>query len=276
MERNEQQIKSHLQRISDILLINGGFLDNPGLYTGEMGIVLFFSHYYGFTKNDLYLECSFNLIEKIQNRIHQDTPINYKQGLAGIGAAVEYLTQNGYIEADTDDILDEFDNRIFFTCNLSYLPIDLIMDIGYYVIWRISGVSSKKGLIQQSVLPPIIKVMSEWSTKNKLTLHPTVSFFKEIASDEDLITKNGSSIVPVWLHFCCKNSPYGLNAKSHESILKKFSNTDSINMKSIDLGIQNGLAGLGLTLLTELDGDDTWTALFPNDLISIKYEPLPL
>ena len=52
MEQNEQQIKSHLQRISSILLINGGFLDNPGLYTGETGLAVFF-FWHGFkTEHD--------------------------------------------------------------------------------------------------------------------------------------------------------------------------------------------------------------------------------
>ena len=44
MIQNEQFIYSYLQRISNILLINGGFLDKPGLFAGEIGIVLFFFH----------------------------------------------------------------------------------------------------------------------------------------------------------------------------------------------------------------------------------------
>ena len=91
MEQNEQQNKSYLQRIANILLMNGGFLGNPGLYTGEMGLVLFFLRYVRFTQNKLYKEYSAGLIEKIQDRIHQETPINYKQGLAGVGSAVECL-----------------------------------------------------------------------------------------------------------------------------------------------------------------------------------------
>ena len=38
---HKKQIKSYLQ-ISNILLINGGFLDNPVLYLGEAGLILFF------------------------------------------------------------------------------------------------------------------------------------------------------------------------------------------------------------------------------------------
>jgi len=72
-------------------------LGNPGLYSGEMGLVLFFYRYSRFSQNDLYSEYCFDLIEKIQNRIHQETPIDYKHGLTGIGSAFENLVQNGFL-----------------------------------------------------------------------------------------------------------------------------------------------------------------------------------
>ena len=52
MEKNEQ-LNSYIRRIADILMINGGFLVNPGLYTGEMGLVLFFFHYADYTREIL-------------------------------------------------------------------------------------------------------------------------------------------------------------------------------------------------------------------------------
>ena len=79
-------------------------------------------------------------IEKIQNRIHQETPINYKHGLAGIGATIEYLVQEGYIEADTDDIPENIDDRLFSLNDLFQIvhihgnnqpePFTLYTDVG--------------------------------------------------------------------------------------------------------------------------------------------------
>ena len=40
MKSNISEIQSSLQQISDVLLINGGLLCNPGLYAGDMGLVL--------------------------------------------------------------------------------------------------------------------------------------------------------------------------------------------------------------------------------------------
>ncbi len=169
MRLNEQDIKSHLQQISDILLINGGFLCNPGLYSGEMGLVLFFSHYSRYTQNDLYLDYSYGLMEKIQNRMHRKTPIDYEKGLAGIGSAVEYLVQNNFFETDTDEILEDFDKRLFLSYQIEHLPIEDILDIGRYTLWKLSGNTQQKDTIIHNILPQIINVMEEWYSSQELT-----------------------------------------------------------------------------------------------------------
>lgn len=38
----EVRIKNLLQRISNFLLLNVGFIDNPGLLNGKIGIAMFF------------------------------------------------------------------------------------------------------------------------------------------------------------------------------------------------------------------------------------------
>ena len=175
MEHRKPNIQFALQRISNILLLNGGFLNNPGLFTGETGLILFFARYARYAQNNLYLDYAYSLMGKTQNRMHQDTPINYKQGLTGIGSAIEYLVQNNFFEADTDEVLEDFDRRIFYTYNLSGLLIEEIMDIGYYATWRLSGNSAKKDSIRQTILPAIE------------------------------ITMRNQSITPVWHQLCRKN-----------------------------------------------------------------------
>jgi len=69
----------------------------------------------------LYSDYSFDLIEKIQNRIHEKAPIDYQQGLTGIGVAFEFMVQNGFIDADTDDLLEDFDKQLFSTLRLALL-----------------------------------------------------------------------------------------------------------------------------------------------------------
>ena len=238
MERREQDARLILRQISDVLLINGGFLNNPGLYSGEMGLVLFFTRYARFTQNDIYLDYAYCMVDKIQRRIHQDTPVNYKHGLTGIGSVIEYLVQYSFFEADTDEILEDFDKRIYFTYNIPYLPVEDMIDIWYYIQWRMSGNSMQQDKIRQFILPQIEKAMHH------------------------------HSIDPAMLPFNRKAIPAGFEEKTYDRFLDAFSappqegNLNS-NFWNSELGLQNGLAGWGLSLLTEIDGDNTWFSLLP-------------
>jgi len=238
MQLDEQQIKTVLQRISNILLINGGFLNNLGLFTGEMGLVLFFFRYARFNQNSLYADYSYDLIEKIQSRIHQETPINYEEGLTGIGSAFEYLVQNGFVEADTDDILEVFDKRIFALNNLPFLPVEDIKGIGYYALWRMSGKSSSTKL----------------ATKKDRSLK---SSLKKIETFLNKKGENPNDIPTV------RNNLQLLDEKNYSRLLDQLSKKDGVKKSLVRLGIQNGFAGLGLALLSRLDGDNSWTSLFP-------------
>ena len=246
MRHNKNQIISFIKCISNILLINGGFLDSPGLYTGEMGLVLFFFRYAYFSKNELYKEYGFVLIEKIQNKIYQETPIDYKQGLTGIGSAIEYLVQKGYIDANTDEILEDFDARIFSIQDLPHTPIETMTSIGYYANWRMSGNSRKKDIIRQTILSQVERIL------------------------------HNHSIIPTRHLLYDKNHQDGVRTKTYCHFLELITNNDPFDINRLDLGFENGLAGLGMTLLSELDGDISWTSLFPNYFNSTQNESIPL
>jgi len=196
MEHKEDNINEILQQISDILLINGGFLYSPGLYDGEMGLVLFFTRYARYTQNGLYLDYAYDLIERTQNRIHHHIPISYKHGLAGIGSAIEYLVQNGFFKADTDEVLEEFDQRIFFRYNLPYLSIEEILDVGYYALWRLSGKSAKKDMIRQTILPQIEKTMQIHS------VHPSLLQMNRRSPPESFVDKTYNRSIDLLCNNC--------------------------------------------------------------------------
>jgi len=241
MNPDKQDIQLILQQVSDVLLMKGGFLSNPGLYSGEMGLVLFFARYARYTQNNVYLEHSYGLMDKLQSRIHRDSPINYKEGLSGIGSTIEYLVQNGFFEADTDEVLQDFDKRIFFTYNMPYLPINNIIDIGYYATWRMSGNSSKKDFIRQTVLPQIEKVVHDYFGTTQ------------------------------WFQLYRKTKPKILTEKTYGHCLELIAQN---NFWGKDMGLQNGLAGWGMSLLTELNDDDSWTSLLPDDFYNSKDESI--
>jgi len=254
MIQNEQSTKSYLHRIADILLINGGFLNNPGLFAGEMGLVLFFFRYGRYTGNELYKEYSFRLIDKLQNSIHEETTIDYKHGLAGIGSAIEYLVQKGYIDTDTDDVLEDFDKRIFFTYNLACLPVEKKVSIGYYAHWRIAGNSAKKDSILHTILTPIERMMHD---------HSMIPAWHRPLCDHNSLYSQ-TETYHHWLDYLSTKTNLAVSPLEGKNTVGNITLGEHAG-SPLHLGIRNGLAGLGLALLTELDGDNSWTALFPND-----------
>jgi len=262
MTQNEYKIKSYVQRISNILMTNGGFLDNPGLYTGEMGPVLFFFRYGRYTQNELFKEYAFKLTEKIQNSIPEDSPIDYKKGVTGICSTVEYLIQNGYFEGDSDDILGAFDDRLFSLQNLPRWSNEEVVSLAYYAIWRMSGNSSKKEVMRKTLLPEIVVIMEGWRTSQAFTC-PIIDVLKEVVNSGE----NGVAISyqrPSSHPLFCNDNPFVSRLQNSAQFMERILKDDFFKSNKLDFGFPEGLAAIGMELLTMLDGDTSWTALFPN------------
>lgn len=143
-----EKVKSQIwyQNIINSLLLNASFIDNIGLMHGKMGISICFYHLARQTKNKIYEDYAGELIDEIYEEITANTSVDFENGLAGIGWGIEYLVQNGFIDADTDEVLEEFDNWIFK--ELIYnTPNDInllngIIGLGVYFLKRIQNPAS--------------------------------------------------------------------------------------------------------------------------------------
>lgn len=100
------------QRLINALLLHSSFIDNLGLLNGKMGISIFFYHLARETGNSIYEDYAGELIDEIYDEISLNTPMDFANGLAGIGWGIEYLVQNHFIEADTVEVLEEIDKRL--------------------------------------------------------------------------------------------------------------------------------------------------------------------
>lgn len=101
-----------LTRIVRYLMINGSFVDNLGLLTGKMGIIVFFYHYSRYTNEAIYEEFASELLDEIYEDIHLDTPIGFSDGLCGIAWSILHLIENGFVDADPDEVLCNIDQAI--------------------------------------------------------------------------------------------------------------------------------------------------------------------
>ncbi len=101
-------VEERLEAISQLLLSALSGIDSIGLSQGRVGISLFFFGYYRLTGKRKYHDIGLAVFESIYLSINQvANDIYFSDGLSGISWAVEYLAQNGFIEPETDEILDE-------------------------------------------------------------------------------------------------------------------------------------------------------------------------
>ena len=135
---------SRQQRITNTLLLNASFIDNLGLMHGKMGIAIYFFHLARETKNQIYEDYAGELIDEIYEEISTTTPLDFENGLAGIGWGIEYLAQNGFIEADTDEVLETIENQLQSSWN-QFQGIGLLnglTGLGAYYLKRVQNPSS--------------------------------------------------------------------------------------------------------------------------------------
>lgn len=147
MKKTHPEQKDFLSSVSKHLIINASFLDDPGLYNGKMGIVLFFAHYAKWSGKEICNDFASKLLDEVYAQIHTDTPINFSKGLCGIGWGMEYLLQNDFLEGNSNDILAAIDEKVMERDPLRMQDAQFetgASGILYYVITRIISSSHPK------------------------------------------------------------------------------------------------------------------------------------
>lgn len=88
-----------------------------GLMHGITGLCIFFYHLARQTNNSDYEKIADDLLDKVFANLSNSAPGNFENGLVGIGWGIEYLVQNNFAEGNTDEILEEVDNKVFRALN---------------------------------------------------------------------------------------------------------------------------------------------------------------
>lgn len=115
MNYSNRHTELQLQRIANILLLNASFIENLGLLDGKIGIAIFFYHYSRYTGNEVFEHYADELIDEIYSQICKSSPIDFKNGMMGIGWGLWYLAHKEFIEANLDETLSEIDDKIFYS-----------------------------------------------------------------------------------------------------------------------------------------------------------------
>lgn len=104
--------KSELQKITDYLLLKSPFIQDIGLFHGQMGIVLALYLYADKYQDKLLQEYAWELFLQVHEKIHTDMPVGLEYGLAGIGYATTLLYKHGLVDCDLNDVLSAIDSKI--------------------------------------------------------------------------------------------------------------------------------------------------------------------
>ena len=104
----------YIKSVADMQVSNDSLFSSPGLWYGQMGSVIFLSHYAKYTGDMQYEEYAIDNLGLILEGISPESQAGFAHGIAGIGAGIEYLNRTGLIDVDTDMILEDVDHYIFY------------------------------------------------------------------------------------------------------------------------------------------------------------------
>ena len=130
----------HKNNLIECLEKNWISLKEDGLFHGRMGLVIFLFSYARYYQDSFYERVAEGMLDSILNNLNTQTPIDYADGLLGIGTAVQYLIQNKFVTGNSDEILLDLD--LLLDDIIDNNSIDLNLDIIgglHYLHFRILG-----------------------------------------------------------------------------------------------------------------------------------------
>jgi hypothetical protein len=272
-----EKIEKCLKNIADKIIKGRNMPYFPGLLHGKVGIAVFLCHYASHTQNDMCREFAYDLITEAGEQLHEKSPVNYAYGLSGIGTAIEYLVQNNYMEADTDEILEDIDFILsrFLIDYSSLSSFSQILDTGKYFSYRVHNTRKEKE-INRNMERVMIFIEMQFMRAPVVScqVYGLLNAFRDVSE---------KAVALLDTHFKLFELNNNFNFTEHNSIRQNMdylmwciTSDRKVASDQIDffikqaeysnLGLLNGLAGIGLTLLSFIDKSHAswWDALIFN------------
>lgn len=215
------------------LMLYSSSIDNLGLINGKMGISIFFFHYHRFTEENVYKKFGGELIDEIYDEIDLKYPPGFSDGLAGIAWGIEYLIRNRFVDADSDELLEELDRQII-----------------KYDVRKMTDHSLEAGLKGFAHY-----IIARYFSRRRISPVISVQYVEELLTS--LIRNNSGDLESSQL---IHNLYSVINAKAltinpddflFDLIKENKIPSGGIFRKKIPLGIHGGYAGIGLKILNQ-------------------------
>ncbi len=86
---------------------------DSSLFEGKAGKIIACNALYNYTENEYWKEEGIALVDDVCNALGETNEMGYAYGFTGIGWCIEWLVQKGLITANTDEILEDFDDNVY-------------------------------------------------------------------------------------------------------------------------------------------------------------------
>lgn len=98
-----------IDRIAEIIMGKIDDIESNCSIEGKGKIINYILNYARFSKKEQCEQVGLRMLEHLLEEININTPVDYRNGITGLGALVECLVQNCLFEADTDELLEDID-----------------------------------------------------------------------------------------------------------------------------------------------------------------------
>lgn len=221
------------ERIAHVLMLKSFFLSDIGLLGGQTGVALAMSKFYEHTKNEIFSDFVFDLLELVISKTNKGLPFSFSNGLSGIGWGIEYLIQHKLVEGESVDICEEIDHKIMETDPKRIL--DFSLETGFeglllYILYHLQGA------IKNATSLPF----------DSIYLSDIYSVCKNIKNKD--INESLRSLLNIYINFA-ENKVMPDYKPQVIIFVTNVLEIDYDNLTTYPLGLNNGLAGTLVHLL---------------------------
>lgn len=99
--------------ISYLQTLDACTVTGMGLQNGKTGLLLLYYALFRYTGHPHWEEKAQMMLDEVGENIGAVASAGFYEGLSGIGWSLEWLAQGGFVEANTDEVLEEVDNVLY-------------------------------------------------------------------------------------------------------------------------------------------------------------------
>lgn len=173
-------------------------ISNVGLFNGKMGFCINLYEISRFLGDEQMEGWADNLVDEVYAEINDQTPWHFSDGVAGTGWGIEHLVQQGFVAADTDQVLKDTDSRLVlqrtYGNNMNLEIAQGFAGFGLYFVKRLQNKNTDKDELPALLIKQeIVSLVEQLDWFEHLGYH--------IVKEPEFVTREW--FLPVVLDFLC-------------------------------------------------------------------------